>query len=142
MNRLAIASALVMVLVAGCSSSIAPTDSAFESTPLTTVACNAGALKLAVWTSPTQPPSRGVLTLKLLATDASSDTPLDGLSLDMVPEMPSMGHGTATVPKITAEGEGVYMASDVDLFMAGRWELRVTATGSASDVCVVPIDAR
>lgn len=134
---------LGLVSIAGCSSSaIAPTDSPFESTPLTTVTCNAGALKLAVWTSPTQPPSRGVLTLKLLATDATSGTPLDGLTLDMVPEMPSMGHGTPTVPKINAEGDGVYIAADVDLFMAGRWELRVTITGSASDLCVVPIDAR
>lgn len=142
MSRFAFALGIALVLVAGCSSSVAPTDATFESAPITTVTSNGGALKLAVWTSPTQPPSRGVLTLKLLATDASSGAPLDGLTLDMVPEMPSMGHGTATVPEITAAGDGVYMASDVDLFMQGRWELRVTITGPVTDVCVVPIDAR
>lgn len=143
MSRLAVALGLAVVLAAGCSSSTPTTTGpTFQSEPLTTITSNGGKLKLAVWTSPDQPPSRGVLTVKLLATDASSGVPVDGLKLDMVPEMPSMGHGTPLVPVIAASGGGVYMASDVDLFMAGRWELRVTITGPLTDVCVVPIDAR
>lgn len=142
MSRLAVALGLAMGLAVGCSSSAPTTGATFPSEPLTTVTSNAGKLKLAVWTSPDQPPSRGVLTVKLLATDASTGVPVDGLKLDMVPEMPSMGHGTPVVPTIAASGGGVYVASDVNLFMAGRWELRVTITGPFTDVCVVPIDAR
>lgn len=123
-----------------CGSSEPPGDASFEASPLTTVNSDAGKLRVSVWTSPDQPPARGILTLQVLVEDAVSRAPVDGLSFDIVPEMPSMGHGTPTVPKTKAAGDGVYIASDVNLFMAGRWELRMTITGSVSDVAIVQID--
>lgn len=125
----------------GCGSEDAP-EEGFAEQPLTVVTSDAGKLRLAVWTSPGQPPDRGVLKLQLKVTDASSDAPVDGLYYDIVPDMPSMGHGTPTVPKTEAQGGGLYIVSDVNLFMAGRWQLRITITGSVSDVAIVQIDVR
>jgi len=114
----------------------------FPTDPLAAVTSDGGKLKLAVWTSPDQPPSRGMLTVKILARDASSSTPVDGLMLDIKPVMPSMGHGTPVKPTVMAEGGGVYLASDVDLFMAGLWDLDISITGAVTDTCVVPIDVQ
>lgn len=123
-----------------CSSDPGSGGDSFTDTPLTTVTSDSGKLSISVWTSPDQPPTRGILTLKLLVTDAQTHAPVDGLSFDIVPEMPSMGHGTSDVPSTAASGDGVYMVENVNLFMAGRWELRITIGGTVSDVAVVQID--
>ncbi|HSQ64144.1 MAG TPA: FixH family protein [Polyangiaceae bacterium] len=114
----------------------------FPNDPLTTVTSDGGKLRLTAWTSPAQPPSRGMITVKLLATDASSNAPVDGLVLDIVPVMPSMGHGTPVKPTVMAAGGGVYVASNVDLFMAGLWDLNVSISGAVTDTAVVPIDVQ
>jgi hypothetical protein len=44
-----------------------------------------------------------------------------------------MGHGASIVPSITDEGSGRYVASDVDFFMPGTWELRTTLAGALQD---------
>lgn len=125
------------------SASASPSGSAVPSgpPPLTTVTSEQKKLNLAVYTSPEQPPARGTLTVRYVITDAAG-APVDGLTLAVVPTMPSMGHGTPTVPKVAASGSGEYVATDVNLFMAGRWELRTTITGTVSDVAVVPVDVR
>lgn len=138
MKRLCVALVLAM---AACSEPAAP-QATFGAAPLTTVASRDGRLKLAVFTSPEQPPSRGVITTKLIVTDAAKGNAVDGLQFDIAPEMPSMGHGTPTVPRVSAKGSGVYLAEDVDLYMAGRWDLRMTITGAVTDVAVVTIDVR
>ena len=137
-GRLALAAAFALA----CGSSATSTAVDFPKDPLTTVTSDAGKLKVAAWTSPDQPPTRGMLTVKLLATDPATGAGVDGLTLDIVPEMPSMGHGTPVVPKVSASGNGVYVASDVDLFMAGRWDLRISFGGTVTDLAVVSIDAR
>ncbi len=135
--------ALAFVLAtSACSSEPAPPDSTFTATPLTTVTSRDGHLKLAVFTAPEQPPSRGVITTKMIVTDAAKGNAVDGLVFDIAPEMPSMGHGTPTVPRVSAKGSGVYVAEDVDLYMAGRWDLRMTITGAVTDGAVVTIDVR
>ena len=44
-----------------------------------------------------------------------------------------MGHGASTKPLVEALGEGRYVATEVGLFMAGRWEHRTTSSGPLAD---------
>jgi len=76
--------------------------------------------------------------VELAISNASDGTPCDGLTVDMRPWMPSMGHGTSK-PTITAEGNGRYLVSDVYLFMPGTWELRTTFSGPVSDTAAPTI---
>lgn len=111
--------------------------------PLTTVTSPKSHLQVAVHTSPEQPPSRGTITVRYVITGPSG-APVDGLTLGVAPDMPAMGHGTPVVPKVAAAGGGEYVATDVNLFMPGRWELRTTLAGpgAVSDEVVVPVDVR
>ncbi len=70
--------------------------------------------------------TRGNHSMQYIVTTASDASPVDGLALSIVPWMPAMGHGTAITPVVTALGEGAYQIDDLDLFMAGSWELRTT----------------
>ena len=125
--------------VGGCASSDGETAAA-NGEPLTRVDSRDGKLKLSVFTTP-QPPSRGMIRARLQVTDEAA-RPVDGLVLTVEPHMPSMGHGTATVPRVSAQGSGTYQVDDLDLFMAGRWELRIAITGGVADAAVVPLDVR
>lgn len=113
----------------------------FPSSPIATVKSESKGLELAAFTAPEQPPTRGTITVKLAIVDPSG-APVEGLAIEMAPEMPSMGHGTPTVPRISAKGGGVYVAEDVNLFMAGRWDLRLTLTGAVDDHAIIPLDVR
>jgi hypothetical protein len=97
-----------------------------------TIVSNSGKLRVEVRTSPTQPPPRGVISVELAVTDLSG-SPVDGLATSIVPWMPAMGHGTSIVPTITPKGSGIYISTQVSLFMPGEWQLRTSFTGSASD---------
>jgi hypothetical protein len=139
----ALTALLAIALGAGCSSSSdEQAGTAFPDAPLTTVTSSGGKLSVAAFTSPAQPPARGMLVVKLAFTEVAGGKPVDGLTLEMAPDMPSMGHGTPTIPRISGKGGGVYLAEDVNLFMAGRWDLRITVSGASSDVVVVPVDVR
>jgi hypothetical protein len=140
LGRRSFALLLAAALAIACGSSPTPESDGFGETPLTVVQSDSGALTVSVWTSPDQPPTRGNLTLQLLVQDATTGAPVDGLTFEIVPTMPSMGHGTSDVPKTKPSGDGYYVVSDVNLFMAGRWELRMTITGAVNDVAIVQID--
>jgi hypothetical protein len=109
---------------------------------LVTVPSASKALSVEAWTAPEQPPASGLLSVKFQVTDAKTGNAVDGLVLNVVPEMPSMGHGTSVQPTVAAQGNGVYLASNVDLFMAGEWDLDITITGAAADSVTVPIDVQ
>jgi hypothetical protein len=115
---------------AGCSSGTGPSGG-FPASPFSTVMTDSGMLRVEVRTSP-QPPSRGGIDAELTITDATTGAPRDGLTLQMRPWMPAMNHG-AIMATITPEGGGKYLATEVDLFMAGLWELRTTISGPVSD---------
>jgi hypothetical protein len=100
--------------------------------PLLSLPSNSGGLTIEVRTSPEQPPSRGVNAVEYQIT-ASGGAPAEGLSLQVVPWMPVMGHGASVAPSIAAEGDGRYLISDVDFFMAGEWTLRTTIDGASTD---------
>ncbi len=114
----------------------------FPEEPYQTVTSQDGALSVSAWTAPNQPPIRGVITVKLLVTDAASGKPDNGLTLDIIPEMPAMGHGTSVIPQVSPSGSGIYVATDVYLFMPGRWNLDTTISGSVTDDVTVPIDVQ
>jgi YtkA-like len=89
------------------------------------VASQSGAYEIAMLAhSPS--PARGDHSLELVVTSAQDSSPIDGLSLTLVPWMPAMGHGASVVPTVTPLGDGAYELDNVDLFMAGLWELRTT----------------
>ena len=109
----------------------ASTGGCFSAAPYTTATSNTGALVVDVRTCP-QPPSVGTNEVQLSITRASDGTPIDGLTLDVEPWMPAMGHGTSTTT-VTPQGGGVYLVTDVYLYMQGDWALRTTISGPMSD---------
>lgn len=120
----------LLAIGAGCSSGTGP-SAGFPASPLGTTMTDSGMLRVELWTSP-QPPSRGGIDAQLRITDAKTGAPEDGLALKILPWMPVMNHGSIE-PTITPQGEGKYLVTDVDLFMAGLWELRTTISGPRSD---------
>ncbi len=126
-------SALLVLLLAACSSESGSSgDASFPADPITTASSDSGALQLVLRTAPSQPPPRGTCTVELTITDAAG-APRDGLVLDVVPWMPAHGHGASVRPTVVAKGGGKYVASDVDLFMPGEWELRTSVSGPVTD---------
>jgi hypothetical protein len=110
------------MVLSGC----ATNDTSTDDGPLVQVAdANAAGYDVAVLAHAPEL-TRGNHSLQYIVTNASDATPVDGLALSIVPWMPAMGHGTAITPTITELGDGVYQIDDVDLFMAGSWELRTT----------------
>jgi hypothetical protein len=89
------------------------------------------ALQVELRSSP-QPPTRGSVDVQLVITNVADGKPQDGLDLHIQPWMPAMNHG-AISPTVTPQGNGKYLVTRVDLFMAGRWELRTTFSGPVHD---------
>ncbi len=126
---------------AGCAGAPAVESSdTFPVAPLMSVVSASGALRVEARTSPAQPPEVGIGSWSYTITDTASGEPATGLSLDVVPWMPAMGHGTSTVPSVTDEGAGVYLVGEVVLFMPGQWDLRTAITGPQEDKLVVSVD--
>ncbi|HEX3344474.1 MAG TPA: FixH family protein [Polyangiaceae bacterium] len=131
--------AAVPLLAATACSSASPTPTgAFPPDPYATTMSDSSALVLDVRTSP-QPPSRGTNAVQLTITRASDGTPVDGLALDVEPWMPSMDHGTST-PTVTPEGGGVYLVTEVYLYMPGLWTLRTGISGAMTDHATPQLD--
>jgi hypothetical protein len=147
-----IAAHVLALALCGCGTSPSPSTLDFPTDPLLSgVPSTQGALRFDVWTAPDQPPTRGTISVKLRATATADGAPVDGLVLDVVPEMPSMGHGTPLVPQVSETGHGTYVATNVNVFMPGRWDLLTTitpASGTAdaaaglADHVTIPLDVR
>ncbi|GAC1355909.1 MAG: hypothetical protein NVSMB47_09370 [Polyangiales bacterium] len=129
------------IAVASCASSAPPPSdgaSTFPAAALTTADGPAGA-HVELRTAPSQPPPRGVIDVQLTITDRSGK-PVDGATIGAVPWMPAHGHGASTTPTLRALGGGRYLVHDVNLFMPGRWELRLTIDGPITDHVEPTID--
>ena len=98
-----------------------------------------GKLRVDVCTAPS-PPSRGLMTAELTVTDSASGAPQDGLTLEVLPWMPSMGHGTSLVPTVSPAGGGKYVVTNVSLYMPGHWELRTSMSGPVTDSATPAVD--
>ncbi len=114
----------VLFAIALCACGTSKKNVAFPANALVTAA-NAD-LSIALRTGPEQPPVRGGVDAELTLTDASG-APKDGLTLSVTPWMPEMGHGASVMPAVAAQGAGKYLVTNLDLFMPGTWELRVSA---------------
>jgi hypothetical protein len=64
--------------------------------------------------------------------------PVDGLTLQVTPWMPAMGHGTSVDPTVSVQGQGIYLVQDIYFYMPGQWELRTDLLHDASTDHVAP----
>ena len=99
-------------------------------------------LRVEAYTSPDQPPTRGVSNVTLLITDAKTGEPQKGLVLEAVPWMPAHAHGTSMKTEVDAWEPGVYEISKVNMYMGGLWDLRVALTGTKTDHVTLHFEIR
>jgi YtkA-like len=122
------------IAAAGCSGqAAAPTAPAlvFPGAPALTLASASGQLNIDLWWSPAQP-SVGYDATQLAITDGTG-APVSGLTLTVVPFMPAHGHGASVEPTVSESAPGVYVATPLDFFMAGNWELMTAIARGAGD---------
>lgn len=129
-----------LLVLTACSSASSGSTENFPADAYTTGATDSGKYKVEIRTSPAQPPSPGTLSVDLAVFDATTNAPVEGLGLDVVPWMPAMGHGTSVTPNVTEKGGGHYVADNVSLFMQGDWQLRLTLTKTADDHATISVD--
>ena len=129
--RLTLVSAAI--LVAGCGQPSAPPAPSlvFPGPPALTVSSASGQLTVDVRWSPAQPVV-GYDAAQLAITDTTG-APVSGLTLTIVPWMPAYGHGASFEPTISEPTPGLYVATPLDFFMAGNWELRTAIARPSSD---------
>ena len=70
------------------------------------------------------PPQVGQNTLSITLTDDAGN-PVEGVTVDVVPYMPGMGHGSNEDAVVTEKGSGAYEAHPVTFQMAGAWEVTI-----------------
>jgi hypothetical protein len=116
----------VAIALVGCASSPPANIDAAPLVQVDEVTSSPGTYEVALLAHGTSP-VRGLHVMELVITQDGAG--VDGLTLDIVPWMPAMGHGTSLTPEVTDLGSGVYEVEDLDLFMAGTWQLR-TSFGS------------
>jgi hypothetical protein len=127
--RLIVASAAIFM--AGCGQASVPAAAAlvFQGAPALTVASASGQLSIGIWWSPAQP-TVGYDATQLAITD-STGAPVTGLTLTIIPWMPAHGHGASVEPTVSETAPGIYVATPLDFFMAGNWELMTSIARSA-----------
>ena len=131
---------LLAAVLCACSSSGAELgDVPFPERPLLVATSDAGRASLEVRTAPEQPPMRGISKVELILTDEQRQR-LSDVAIGVVTWMPAMGHGASHNPSVSSLGDGRYVLSDVELYMPGRWELRLDFSGSVDDQAVVSLD--
>ncbi len=91
-----------------------------------------GVFQFVLVSSDPAPPADDSNTWVLQILD-SSGNPVDGITGTAVATMPLMGHGTSQVTW-TPSGNGSYTLTPLYFFMAGLWEVAITAqSGSQKD---------
>ena len=120
------------LLAAGCGQPTTPAPAVleFQGAPALTVRSASGQLTVGVWWSPAQP-TVGYDAARLAITDATG-APVAGLTLSIVPWMAAHAHGASVEPTVSETMPGLYVATPLDFYMAGNWELR-TAIARATD---------
>ncbi|MFY2563248.1 hypothetical protein ACN469_36970 [Corallococcus terminator] len=118
--------------------STAPTmeKAAVLATPVTSVTSTSGRLRIEVLTD-SVPLRRGPQRFLLRVTEAATGSAIPDTVLAIQPWMPTMGHGLDSPARITRRGTSDFEVTELDLFMPGPWELRLTLTGPVEDTAVV-----
>ncbi len=77
------------------------------------------------------PPDKDDNTWTIRVEDEGEGVP--GLAVDVSLNMPDHGHGTPVPVEITDEGDGVYIADPLNMWMPGLWDVKITADDGVSD---------
>jgi hypothetical protein len=134
LQALWLACGLVLALAPGCGASPSASAAALsDAGPAVILASDGKLLQLEAYTMPFQPPTRGLSTVTLDVINAKTGAPQDGLVIDAVPWMPAHGHGTSVTTAVEAKAGGVYVVSRVNMFMGGKWDLRLGFSGAVTD---------
>jgi YtkA-like len=84
-------------------------------------------------------PRVGNLRWTLQVLDAEGET-VNGATVKVSPFMPDHHHGSPLVPTVDESGDGVYVASPINLTMPGFWRTTVRVTTDAwTDIVIVPL---
>ena len=84
-------------------------------------------------------PVRG-LNAWTIAVSELNEAPLVGAELSVRAWMPDHGHGSPQPVGIMEMGDGEYLLDPVNLFMAGYWEITITAESEAvTDETMFPL---
>jgi hypothetical protein len=90
-----------------------------------------GSMDFKMMSATPAPPARGDNTWQVLISSMASGVvgaPVDGAMLQVTPFMPAHQHGSPIQVQITADGNGLYTLSPVNLWMPGVWETTIRAT--------------
>lgn len=137
-----LAFAAALIGAAACSSSAGEPEASFPPAPYVTIMSDGGKFRLELRTAPDQPLTRGTSAVLLTVFDAATNLPRDDLAITVVPWMAAMAHGSSVRPAITPEGHGAYVLKNVSFFMPGRWELRISFDGGATDTASPALDVQ
>jgi hypothetical protein len=98
-----------------------------------------GALLFRLEQSEPGPPAKGNNTFRLSVASVSGEAVTGDLSIKL--KMPDHGHESPTVPVITFDAESAsYTVAPVNLFMAGVWQITISAYEAAADAGA-PLDS-
>jgi hypothetical protein len=125
---------------AACGGAPAPPEvpDSFPAGVLAAVDSTGGTLHIELRSAP-EPLVRGQNVGQISVTDGAGQ-PVDGLTMELLPWMPSHNHGTSVRTVTTPAGVGVFIANPLYLFMAGQWELRMTFDGGVHDTATAIVD--
>ena len=77
------------------------------------------------------PPDKDDNTWTIRVEESGEGVP--DLALDVSLNMPDHGHGTPVGVGITDEGDGVYVADPLNMWMPGLWDATITADDGVAD---------
>lgn len=84
------------------------------------------------------PPAEGLVDVTIRVMSMGAE--VTGATVEFVPTMPSMGHGTDPVV-VTEVGGGDYAGADVNFLMGGVWQIDVVVTsGATTDTATFAFD--
>jgi len=131
----------VFAFAAGCGGSppaIPPVPASFPPQAVAAVNSMSGSLHVELRSVP-DPMVRGENVGQLALTDGNGQ-PVDGVTVEVLPWMPSHGHGTSQAVEITDQGGGVFIANPLYLFMAGEWQIQMKFQGAVDDTAMATVE--
>jgi hypothetical protein len=141
MRAIAAETVALLAIVAGCGGSppaVPPVPASFPLQAVATVTSTSGALHVELRSVP-DPPVRGQNVGQVTVTDGNGQA-VDGVSVEVLPWMPSHGHGTSEAVGVTDQGGGVFIANPLYLFMAGEWQIQMKFQGAIDDTATAIVE--
>jgi len=84
---------------------------------------------------------KGMNRLDIIVHDRN-DQDVEGAEIALIPWMTDMGHGVDEAPVVADLGDGLYRVSNINIIMAGNWELRIAVRkGDVEDTAVFSFPA-